>query len=358
MRARLKGFEGSAGYCSALNAATGLEGVRGWTLEKGGPPLFLEPERSDLTNAAEFLSWMERSKCDLAKLLLDYGGIVFRGFGIHSSAQFSAFAEVLGIFEGDYAGGATPRAKVTGHVMESTRFAKEAKLPMHQEMAYLRDYPGRIAFFAVEVAEQGGETIIGDMRKFTRRLPEALRDRLEKVGVLNVRNFGPQVAPSGEIPADHPDQRSWEFAFFTSEPAEVERICAEKGMEPIWNSDGSLTVLSRLPAFVVHPVTGERLYRAVIHIDGGTGLVSAIPKERREKVEAMLAKQAHRSGYYLGDGAVVPKPEFDTLNSILDDIEVRWIWQAGDIMLLDNLLTAHGRNAFEGSRNVQAALLA
>ena len=31
-------------------------------------------------------------------------------------------------------------------------------------------------------------------------------------------------------------------------------------------------------------------------------------------------------------------------------------WQAGDLMLLDNVRTAHGREAFEGSRQVLVAL--
>lgn len=32
--------------------------------------------------------------------------------------------------------------------------------------------------------------------------------------------------------------------------------------------------------------------------------------------------------------------------------------EAGDIMLVDNLLMAHGRMPYEGSRDVQVALLA
>lgn len=335
-----------------------LPGVRAWKLNAASPPLFLSPVEPALaTEADAFIDWVRAQLGPLSALLIEHGGIVFRGFPLASSGEFSDLAGVLGVFEGDYAGGATPRAKVTGNVMEATRFAKEAKLPLHQEMAYLRDYPGRIAFFCKEVAEQGGETIIADMREFTSRLPADIRQTLERVGIMNVRNFGPPVPDTGEIPSDHPDQRSWEFAFFTSDPKEVEAICAAKGMETLWNEDGALTVRSALPAFQRHPVTGDRLYRAVIHIDGGTGLVAALPEARRKRVEEMLAKQAHRSGYYLGDGSPVPKPMFQAMNVILDELEVKWAWQAGDIMVLDNLLTSHGRNAFEGTRDVQAALL-
>ena len=34
----------------------------------------------------------------------------------------------------------------------------------------------------------------------------------------------------------------------------------------------------------------------------------------------------------------------------IEEEEVKWEWEVGDVLLLDNLLVAHGRNSFTGPR--------
>jgi hypothetical protein len=50
------------------------------------------------------------------------------------------------------------------------------------------------------------------------------------------------------------------------------------------------------------------------------------------------------------DGAV-------SLYGLLESISVGFPWQAGDVMLLDNINTAHGRGPFTGQRDVQVAFI-
>jgi alpha-ketoglutarate-dependent taurine dioxygenase len=346
---------------SSLDARTGsaLAGATTHTLGCGGSPLFIEPAASQAIDVPAFLRWVTERRSDLDALLLLHGGIVFRGSPIASSAQFSEFSEVLGPYVGDYSGGASARSKIVGNVMEATRLAKEIKIPLHQEMCYLRDYPGHIAFYCVTPADKGGETIVADMRRFTRELPDSIRRKLESTGISVVRNFAAPAEDGSEDNADHPDQRSWKFAFYTDTREAVEATCADKGMEAIWNDDGSLTVRNTYAAFTAHPVTGEMIYRNVAHVDPGAGFSANLPDARRRRIEAMLSRQAIRTGYYYGDGSVVSPAESAELRALFDQIELSWQWRPGDIMLLDNLLMAHGRNSFEGEfRNVQVALLA
>lgn len=336
-----------------------LPGVSISTLGYKDPPLFMEPTASELNDLPAFLHWMTDHHKTLDALLLEHGGIVFRGFPVASSTQFSAMAQQLGPYSGDYSGGASARRKIIGNVMEATRLAREIKIPLHQEMSYLRDYPGRIAFYCVTPAHRGGETIVADMRRFTRELPDALRRKLEALGISVVRNFAAPADDGVENIEDHPDQRSWKFAFYTDTREAVEATCAAKGMESIWNEDGSLTVRNTFAAFTRHPATGEILYRNVAHVDPGAGFSATLPEERRRRIEAMLARQALRTGYYFGDASPISSAESAELRALFDKLELSWPWRAGDIMLLDNLLTAHGRNPFEGDlRDVQVALLA
>ena len=45
-----------------------------------------------------------------------------------------------------------------------------------------------------------------------------------------------------------------------------------------------------------------------------------------------------------------------TILKIYQPLEVVYRWQKGDIMILDNVLVAHARNAFSGPRKLLVAL--
>ena len=42
----------------------------------------------------------------------------------------------------------------------------------------------------------------------------------------------------------------------------------------------------------------------------------------------------------------------DTLNTVYEEHTAREPWQPGDVMLVDNIRTAHSREPFEGPRDV------
>jgi hypothetical protein len=43
---------------------------------------------------------------------------------------------------------------------------------------------------------------------------------------------------------------------------------------------------------------------------------------------------------------------------LLRELAVGFSWSHGDVLLLDNYLVAHGRNTFDGTRDIQVALMA
>jgi len=329
-----------------------------WTTGPGAPPLFLAPASPALRQPGALKAWIDSHRGDLDGLLIEFGGIVFRGFDLPDTAAFAGIVDEFPSFSGNYQGGAAPRNQISGKVYETTQIAPDRKIVLHQEMSYIPHPPGHVIFYCHKPAERGGETIIVDFRRITAELPASLRAKLEEHGVVYVRNFAPPPADGEEHATLHPDQRSWHFAFYTKDKAEVERACREKDMEFEWLDNGGLAVFSRLPAFFRHPVTGEEIFRSGLQYEGGrTAFTAGLEGDRLREVLDMYAAQKYPSGCLVGDGKPASPEEAKALDDLFNRTELAWDWEAGDVMLLDNLLVGHGRNPFEGSRNVQVALL-
>jgi len=113
-----------------------------------------------------------------------------------------------------------------------------------------------------------------------------------------------------------------------------------------------LTLLDVTPTFTVHPKTGERFYRNNLHTN-----ITYDRAGLSEMVAELRAKQKRPSGMFLDNGEKLSEAEAETIIRTFEEIELAWPWQNGDIMMLDNLQVAHGRNTFTGPREIMVALL-
>lgn len=322
-----------------------------------GPlPLFIEPADAVLGHDLDaFEAWLREYRPALEAALLDFGAVVFRGFPVRDTDDFAKLIDLFPAHSQSYAGGGAVRQGVKGRVMESTRIDPRFNLPLHQEMAYLPRNPRMIAFFSRIVAETGGATTIADMRRVTDRLPPDLLARFDQHGVVYTRNL---LSPDADDERTKPlfGHSNWVANFGTSDRAEVEAACRERGMEPQWLEDGSLNMLNKARGTIVHPHTGKLLYFNQAH---------AMIQRRHAYGDAIYAEVERVYGDMLprgydctfGDGAVISD---DALTAIYDAIAAETIafpWQAGDVMFVENKLVAHGRAPFTGKREVQVALI-
>lgn len=324
----------------------------------GGFPLFVEPASDRLrTSIQDAAGWLAQHREQFDRVLADAGAVVLRGFPVDTTDDFQALTEHLPPLEMGYAGGNAPRAAIKGNVMESTRADKSLLIYLHQEMAYNPQYPSKVAFFCNVASETGGETIVADVRKIEQRLPERLRDKVREKGIRYIRNFrSPDRSTGNKLLDDF--HNSWTNAYKTTDKAEVEAVCRARGVNFAWQPDDSITLISDLPGYRNHPVTGQSVWFNQLHTMALKPPV--ITPELDATMESVYSSSDMTRPFLVqyGDGSPVEPEDLNALYALFDEFTVGFPWQHGDVMFVDNLHAAHGRNPFTGSRDVQVQVFA
>jgi hypothetical protein len=212
---------------------------------------------------------------------------------------------------------------------------------LHNEQAYTRDWPMKIWFYCMQPAQQGGETPIADSRAIYRDMPPSIRERFAEKGVMYVRNYG------NGLDVD------WQQVFGTDSRPEVEAYCAGHEIECEWKEDGELRTRQICQGTAQHPVTGEWVWFNQAHLFH----VSNLEPEVRESLLDVVGDEVDlpRNVFY-GDGSPIDDETLSTVRGVLERHKISFPWQAGDVVMLDNMLTAHARAPFKGPRKVIVAM--
>jgi alpha-ketoglutarate-dependent taurine dioxygenase len=59
---------------------------------------------------------------------------------------------------------------------------------------------------------------------------------------------------------------------------------------------------------------------------------------------------------YFGDGSLIESEMLAHIRRVLQSETISHRWQVGDILILDNILSAHGRMPFTGARKIILAM--
>lgn len=339
-----------------MESTTTLPDVATHPYEDGqGLPLFIEPTRDELrTDPGTVADWYLDNQDVIHHHVAEAGAVVLRGFAISETRHFGALIDAYPMPDFGYAGGVTPRGAIEGKVFEATSAPPQFRIPLHQEMSYLPQYPTRLAFYCKQPSETGGETILGDMRRLDRALPPAFRAQVRAKGALYERNLRSPDWTTGH-PVLDARHRPWTDAFSTTDRAKAEADCQAMGLEFEWVDD-SLTTRYRALGVVAHPDTGQEVWFNQL-AQQATNVENLGP-------ELMDAYDTHYQGgrprpfeVYYGDGSEIDPDHLSAAYPLLDEVTVGFPWQAGDVMIVDNIFTAHGRNTFTGERDIQVALL-
>jgi alpha-ketoglutarate-dependent taurine dioxygenase len=295
-------------------------------------PLIITPISQDM-----YLSeWAAQNKELINLKLQSHGAILFRDFNNTDIEEFEKFSKVVSNEIMIYRERSSPRHTVQNNVYTSTDYPPSQKIFPHNEHSYSRTFPLKLFFYCSIPANSGGETPIADCRKIFQRLSPETINKFRMKKWMYVRNFGDGFG----LP--------WKTVFQTENKLEVENYCRNNFIEFEWKTDNQLRTRQIRPAIIKHPFSNEESWFNHLTFFN----ISTLEKTIREILSESFSEEDLPNNTYYGDGSKIEDKVLDELrNAYLSEL-VTFSWKQSDIILIDNILTAHARNEYTKPREI------
>jgi alpha-ketoglutarate-dependent taurine dioxygenase len=303
-------------------------------LEPGKPPVIWAEAGGDAA------TWAARYRHALRAVVAEHGSVLVRGLGLGNAAETGAVFRGLEATLMAEREAFAPRQPYPGGVYSSTPWPANQQMCMHHELSYALEFPGLMLFACLTAPSAGGATAVADSPAVLSALPAGLVQRFEREGWMLTRNYNEDIGASVEQ------------AFGTGDRHAVEAYYRANAIEFEWQPDGGLRTRQRRSAVVRHPVTGQRCwFNQIAFLNEET-----IDPEVREYLVDVYGQDGLPFNTFFGNGDPVGADIVQLLNATYEAATARAAWQVGDLLLVDNIRTAHSREPYEGPREVLAAL--
>jgi alpha-ketoglutarate-dependent taurine dioxygenase len=301
-------------------------------LRPGHPPLLLA--------GGDAASWAAGHRDALRAVVAAHGSVLVRGLVLRDAAGAAAVFGTLANRLMPEQEAFAPRQLHPGGVYSATPWPPNQQMCMHHELSYRLEFPGLMLFACLTASAAGGATGVADAAAVLDALPAGLVQRFEREGWMLVRNYNEDFGASVEE------------AFGTGDRGEIERYCRANAIDFAWQPDGVLRTWQRRRAVVRHPGTGRRCwFNQIAFLNERT-----IDPEVREYLVDLYGEDGLPFTTRFGGGDPVGEDIVQLLNETYEAHTAREPWQSGDLLVVDNIATAHSREAFDGPREVLAGL--
>jgi alpha-ketoglutarate-dependent taurine dioxygenase len=316
--------------------------VPGQRQGEGEPfPLALECRTTD-ASLDDVARWIDANRADLCARAARHGAVLFRGFPVRTAEDFDRFVAAFGLENFAYEDSLSNAVRVnrTPRVFTANEAPPSVSIFLHHEMAQTPIYPSKLFFFCEQAAESGGETPLcrSDLLwdRLADRRPDFARDCIEKG--LRYSNVMP-----GENDPDSGMGRSWQSTLRSNTRDEAEQRLKELGYHWEWLEDGCLRATTPVLPAVLEVSPGRRsFFNQLIAAYRGW-------KDSRNDPSKSIT---------FGDGTPLDRDAVGDAIALADTLTFDIPWQQGDVALVDNFVTMHGRRTFTGTRKVLASLVA
>jgi alpha-ketoglutarate-dependent taurine dioxygenase len=298
--------------------------------QPGKPPIL----RVETTGDAP--GWAAQHRDALRAVVAEYGSVLVRGLGLGDRAEIIAvFQRLASTLMMEREAFAARQAYADG-VYSSATWPANQPMCMHHELSYRLEVPSMLLFACLTAPTAGGATGVADSPTVLNALPAELVARFAREGWLLSRSYNDEI---GATVAE---------AFGTEDRAAVESYCQTNAIEFAWQPDGGLRTRQRRSAVIGHPVTGQRcFFNQVAFLNEWT-----IDPEVREYLIDMYGADGLPFNTSFGDGEPLTAEIVEAINTVYEAHTRREPWQPGDLMLVDNIGTAHSREPYQGPRDI------
>lgn len=304
-------------------------------------PLVLVCEDADVS-LEQTEVWIRENAEAHVKAAARHGAVLFRGFPVATDVEFDRFISAFGLPNFTYEDSLSNavRTNRTERVFTANEAPADVNICLHHEMAQTPIYPSKLFFFCEKPAEEGGATPLcrSDVlfKRMTNELPDFTSDCAKKGLLYSHTMPAEDDAASGM-------GRSWRSTWKAKTPEQAEARMRELGYTWEWLDDGCLKV------------TTPKLQAVRDLGNGATSffnqLIAAFHgwKDSRNDPSKSIT---------FGDGTPLNPQTMERVIAMAEEITFDVPWQAGDVALVDNYVTMHGRRTFTGIRRVLASLVA